>query len=454
MKTRNPSYERATAVIHGHVGRRRAGTPGPTVYDDQGNEVTAPEIQIIGATVSGEDGEVAIITIGSGTSFLPVASISAERIAGNPTFNFNCLPENVIKVSSTYYCPYIDATQDEIFFATASDRDGPWASGSVVFDIGDVPWAAGVGATHIYAPHIVENGGTFIMFYSVCDATTGLHGYIGYATAPAITGPYTDHGSPILSPGSAGQWDARRVGEPAVIFHGGQWLMAYMGEGTAAAFGYSEKLGMASAPDPSGPWTKAAINPIDWGDAGQWDSAVMADPDIFYLNGYYWMWYCAAPAIPPAPIYEGFLYAVDPLAGPWLRHPDNPILTPGDPGDWDEDMVFRGGIWIEDGEIGGTYTGSADVTTLLDKKGGNFRLTFTSTTVAEDPSAEDIPIDDVGGYFDATEVETALQELGADVASLLVGGSGHYEVIVSGTGPPVAVTNVAEDDWLYGFVPD
>jgi hypothetical protein len=34
------------------------------------------------------------------------------------------------------------------------------------------------------------------------------------------------------------------------------------------------------------------------------------------------------------------------------------------------------------------------------------------------------------------------------------GLTGHYEVIVSGTAPPVAVTNVAEDDWLYGWVAD
>jgi hypothetical protein len=33
-----------------------------------------------------------------------------------------------------------------------------------------------------------------------------------------------------------------------------------------------------------------------------------------------------------------------------------------------------------------------------------------------------------------------------------IAAAGHYEVIVSGTAPPVAVTNVAEDDWLYGFV--
>lgn len=29
---------------------------------------------------------------------------------------------------------------------------------------------------------------------------------------------------------------------------------------------------------------------------------------------------------------------------------------------------------------------------------------------------------------------------------------GHWEVVVSGTAPPVATTNEAEDDWVYGWV--
>ena len=40
------------------------------------------------------------------------------------------------------------------------------------------------------------------------------------------------------------------------------------------------------------------------------------------------------------------------------------------------------------------------------------------------------------------------------VGNLPGGASGHYEVVVSGTAPPVAVTNEAQDDWLYGWVSD
>jgi hypothetical protein len=32
--------------------------------------------------------------------------------------------------------------------------------------------------------------------------------------------------------------------------------------------------------------------------------------------------------------------------------------------------------------------------------------------------------------------------------------AGHYEVIVSGTAPPVAVSTPGDDDWLYAFVAD
>jgi hypothetical protein len=67
-------------------------------------------------------------------------------------------------------------------------------------------------------------------------------------------------------------------------------------------------------------------------------------------------------------------------------------------------------------------------------------------------TAGDIPITDAGTYFTGTDVEAALQEIGADLAGL--GVTGHYEVVVSGTGPPVAVSTPDDDDWVYAFVAD
>lgn len=63
MKTANLNLpgEFSHAKVRGHIGRR-AGTPGPTIYDAGGNEVTSSDITILGAGVSG-DTEMAYITI-------------------------------------------------------------------------------------------------------------------------------------------------------------------------------------------------------------------------------------------------------------------------------------------------------------------------------------------------------------------------------------------------------
>jgi len=159
----------------------------------------------------------------------PSSSLSTTKDAGNPTFNFACLTENVVKSGSTYYSPYTVGTEGDIRLATASDRDGPWSAGSVILAESAVTWR---GTARLYSPHLLEDAGTWYLFYSAVVAGGGTDSLnaIGYATASSVTGPYTDHGSAVLSPAAAGAWDSRRVGEPAVMVVGGAWIMAYMGE--------------------------------------------------------------------------------------------------------------------------------------------------------------------------------------------------------------------------------
>jgi len=64
----------------------------------------------------------------------------------------------------------------------------------------------------------------------------------------------------------------------------------------------------------------------------------------------------------------------------------------------------------------------------------------SDTADAHDASA--ISIVDAGAVFTGTDVEAALQELGA----------GRWEVVVSGSAPPVAVSTPSDDDWVYGWV--
>lgn len=450
MRTRNPNYRRADAAIEGRVSPRRAGSRGLTFRDATVEAHPVTDVTFLGANVTDNNDGSIIVTVAQGSTFVPEATITATKASGNPTFNFNALVENMIKVGSTYYCPYIVAAQTTVRIATATDRDGPWTDAGQIYALTSIGWKP-AGVDVLYAPFLIEDSGTFYLFYAICKGSDGTLGYIGYATSSTVDGTYTDHGAAILSPGSG--WDARRVAEPAVMVRAGVWYMAYMGESLSGVSSESEKLGLATAPLPSGPWTKAGGNPIPWGASGEWDSVLMADPDLFWADGYFWIWYVGMSNLSPtSDSYEGLLYTAD-ATGTWTRFAGNPVLLTGATG-WDSKRVFRGGMYFEDGQWGGVYSGTDDITTLANYKGGNFRLSIVSQAVAPIPTAGEIDISDTGGYYTGTEVETALQEIGATFASLDLGGGGHYEAIVSGTAPPVAVTNTDDDDWIYGFLAD
>lgn len=62
MRTRNPNVEKARDTTLGRTHARRASR-GQLHTDSDGGEVIAPTTQYIGATVDGEDGETAYITI-------------------------------------------------------------------------------------------------------------------------------------------------------------------------------------------------------------------------------------------------------------------------------------------------------------------------------------------------------------------------------------------------------
>ncbi|MGM0484999.1 MAG: T9SS type A sorting domain-containing protein [Candidatus Krumholzibacteriota bacterium] len=66
---------------------------------------------------------------------------------------------------------------------------------------------------------------------------------VAYATAPAPTGPWT-RGSIILELGSSGQWDDLRVTEPFVFREGDTYFMYYMGD--HGCLGCAEQIGLAT----------------------------------------------------------------------------------------------------------------------------------------------------------------------------------------------------------------
>jgi len=456
MKVTVRTPDRAGAVVRGHIASTRAASSGITVTDGTTEVDGVTTVIFDSALVSDLDDGTVLVTVGGTELLVPTSDITATKAAGNPTFDGDFIPEDVIKVGSTYYCIGQTWTTSpwQIHLWTATAVAGPWTAygSNPIYELSDVPWALGT-ANEINAPGLVLDAGTYYLFYSVLNSTTGQDGKIGLATASAITGPYTDHGAPIVSEGAPSSNTSLQVGEASVIHFGGQWIMALMAEDEDFAFQLSEKIYIYTAALPSGPWTIGnSGNPIiDHGANGEWDDDMCADPFLFAEGGRYWIMYSGGGSeggTGTRKWHLGLAYADDP-GGPWTKHTSNPILSASSSG-WDEMAAWRGSLY-EDGNIWhGVYGGLNSALSVA--KGGNFVLDIVSAETLP-LRADDIPIDDAGGYFTGSEVETALQEIGA-ILDTPAGAGGHYEVIVDGTAPPIAVTNIAEDDWLYGFVAD
>jgi arabinan endo-1,5-alpha-L-arabinosidase len=81
----------------------------------------------------------------------------------------------------------------------------------------DLPWEG----TLVEAPTLVEHEGTYVLLYSANDYGSGAY-TIGFATAPAATGPYTKSPEPLLSTSMTGERFIGPGGQDVVVGPDGQ----------------------------------------------------------------------------------------------------------------------------------------------------------------------------------------------------------------------------------------
>ncbi len=115
---------------------------------------------------------------------------------------------------------------------------------------------------------------------------------------------------------------------------------------------------------------------------------------------------------------------------------------------WPASVVWPGGV----APTLSTTAAAVDVLTFFSRDGGTTWYGFATGGAAID-YAETGDLAAVGETASAgvsTEVPRA--DHVHVIAAAAVQNAGHWEVIVSGTAPPVAVSNPADDDWLYGWV--
>ena len=198
------------------------------------------------------------------------------------------------------------------------------------------------GAAH---PAVLKRGSTYLMWYSGFDAD----GFIRIGHARSNDGIHWKKykNNPVIDLGAPGEWDDFWINAPKVIFHHGKFHLWYWGVNTSG-FGGSA-MGYATSRDGIH-WEKHPANPVMVaGPEGAWDDFYVSNGDVLYQNGTFRMWY---GGFGNEDFTEGSIgLAMSEDGVEWHKHPRSPVMTPGDPGEWDEifdtgaEMYYDGSIY-------------------------------------------------------------------------------------------------------------
>lgn len=297
-----------------------------------------------------------------------------------------------------------EAGTKSICYATATALTGPWTRHGAVITTQPATWRANA----VWHLCIVERDGTWYGFFNASDASDIES--IGYATAPSLTGPWTvdDTHSPVLS-GSGSGWDSLRAGDPSVRRIGDMWVMDYYGyNGSSAADG------IAVCPDaefPLGPWNRYSGNPV-LSPGAAYDGLFAHKPFVIYKGGILFHYYTAVSA---SNVRQIALATEGPVGS--LVPTTRAVNT---------DSTLTGG-----GDLSADRTLGVDITAEAER----VRDTIGAALVAGADIA--ITVDDPGNTI--TIAATA---------------GGRWEVVMtSGTSsPPIPVETPDGTDWVYAEV--
>ena len=185
--------------------------------------------------------------------------------------------------------------------------------------------------------------GTYYLYYHGLGGDSRFR--IGVATSENPLGPFKKYkDNPILESGPAGSWDETYAACPMILKEGlDKYYMWYWGLGNDSTGQAKDGIGLATASNPLGPWKKYEGNPVldDFGFVG----------GVVKVNGKYFM-YSEYPIYLRGPDYGPMALAIaDKPEGPWKKYEDNPILKPGEWGEWDDggfseaEVIYHSGVF-------------------------------------------------------------------------------------------------------------
>jgi hypothetical protein len=214
--------------------------------------------------------------------------------------------------------------------ARSPEPNTPFFEAGVVHTIGGNP-AIVTGEKGSWDDRVLESGDcfkdgdTYYWYHHAHKETDPDAGYqIGVATATDPLGPWTKYSGNPILEVSDNEWETQYVATPMIVKEGNTYYMFYNG----SDYDWHLSICLATATNPLGPWEKYAGNPmIDHRKFGFVGSVVK-------VNGT-----CYLYSVPPDEVQPdyGRMYVATANApeGPWTLI-EKPVLSEGPKGSWDE----------------------------------------------------------------------------------------------------------------------
>jgi len=180
--------------------------------------------------------------------------------------------------------------------------------------------------------NVIKDGDTFYVWYT--RRRSGVHPYastVYYATSKDGR-DWSEKGA-ALGKGTADAWDSFGVITPYVAVFDGKFYLYYTGTHAPDGFrsrgpnGTLRHIGVAIADRPDGPWKRFADNPVlSPGQRGTWDELLVDDAHLIKRGGKYWFYFKGGHGTIRPDATQWGVAIGDSPNGPFIKHEANPLI--------------------------------------------------------------------------------------------------------------------------------
>ena len=200
-----------------------------------------------------------------------------------------------------------------------------------------------------------DHDGLYYLFFSFWEKKLGFNAWvtnskIGYAVSDDPLGKFEYRG--IALEGAKKGWDRDCVHNPSVIRHGDKYYLYYMGNYGCGEYWDNrnhQRIGVAVADSPSGPWKRFDKPVLDVSESG-FDSLVTSNPSVTVGgDGRFYMIYKAVENNGKLPKGGSVVCGIgisDSPTGPFIKRKTPIMVNPEN--EWSVEDAF---LWYEDGKF-------------------------------------------------------------------------------------------------------